>query len=170
MPVVQQVRCGALPALRGYKGGQMVYQRPSPVWASDFDLTARGMQVHFEGGVLRLDGSVTGNLFVRLSNSMVYGSSATDMADTAYVLAPANQPVRLKVRQCAGRVVSGMPDCLNIVLRDNTNAATMKCMITDGVLDVSGTAPKDLSVLCLFVKDTTAENLVLELELVVGGA
>lgn len=158
--IVREVRRGRLPVLAVYRGTGPIYRRDNGVALLEGTWTYNGMTVACRSGVFTIDGTATGNAFMRLSHSYAQGGSNTAMADPNYVIAPAGKTTTLSAELLAGSH-TGVEDDFNIVLRDSANAAAVNLKFSGGMRTVTTAHAKAAAVFCLYFRSGfTARGLV----------
>lgn len=159
--ILRQVRYGKAPTLRGYRGGELVYRRNAGVNLVDGGGTFNGMKVSCYDGVFTINGTATGNVFMRFSHSYVQSSTNADLADPSYVMVPAKKITTLSAEYLGGHYDETL-DSFNIVLRDSTNAAAVNLKFSGGMRSATETHANALAVFCLYFRaGFTASGLML---------
>lgn len=157
--IVNDCYWGTKPVLKAYHAGTAFYARQTGLNLVNADYTGYGVTVRCQDGVIVLDGQVTGvtALFVRLSHSVVTGTSNTVLADPDFTIVPAGRTTTLRVRQVSGSC-GQMADGFNVVLRDSANAAAINCKFAEGMRQASAAHANALAVFCLYLKAGCAFN------------
>lgn len=151
--ILSQIRRGKLPVVAGYRGERLIYRRDNGVELVEADYTGYGVTVKCSNGVVCVDGQVrdVSALFVRLSHSLVTGTTNTVMADPSWIIVPAGKTTTLAVEALAGSC-DNVTDGFNIVLRDSGNGAAVNCKFAEGMRKATAAHPNALAVFCLYLK------------------
>ena len=140
-----------------YQGSTLLWRKPSSNVLSlvTGEWTAYGVSIAVdETGAVTLNGRTsTTSLFVRLTNSYAAGTTSTLIADSVNTLIPAGKRIRFSIERIDGAFAE-VPDSLNVVLRDKSNAVQFNCKLANDIFTLEGVTPVDISCLAIYVRST----------------